>query len=88
MNESSREIEDICKMDINRISNKDVARLKKTLKSTKNLFKRSQAQRILAKLGYCQPEHPKAVRELISKANGGLLQRFEGTNRDVFIDYD
>ncbi|ANB97524.1 hypothetical protein [Vibrio parahaemolyticus] len=86
MNISSRELADIYHMDIKSISNKDIERLNKTLKSTKNLFKRTKVQRLLTKIGYCQPEHPKSVCELINKANRGLLQRFEGTNRDVFID--
>ncbi|WP_188014084.1 hypothetical protein [Photobacterium damselae] len=86
MNISSQELVNLDKMDIKCISNKEIKRLDKTLRLTKNLFKKSQVQRLLAKIGYCQPEHPKSVCELINKANGGLFEHFEGSNRDVFID--
>ncbi|CAI2331959.1 hypothetical protein IB289_23630 [Vibrio parahaemolyticus] len=88
MNLSSRELAKLCCMDIKKISNKDIKRLDRTLISTTSLFKRAQVKRLLVKLDQCPPEHPKTVYELIGKANGGLFQRFEGTNRDVFIDND
>ncbi|ODY13092.1 hypothetical protein BBM16_16425 [Vibrio parahaemolyticus] len=88
MNLTSRELTKLCFLDIKKISNKDIERLDRTLISTTNLFKRAQVKRLLVKLDQCQPEHPKTVYQLIGKANAGLFQRFEGTNRDVFIDND
>ncbi|EID0733809.1 hypothetical protein LA262_004853, partial [Vibrio parahaemolyticus] len=82
MNLTSRELTKLCFLDIKKISNKDIERLDRTLISTTNLFKRAQVKRLLVKLDQCQPEHPKTVYQLIGKANAGLFQRFEGTNRD------